>query len=165
MEKLEDTCQQMEDNLKVWCAGLVEVKVSWKRLDSIDIQAKVQYLHRAAKDILKGENVRKYLLLRTSGTPFNPDVSLLKGSIFQVKIHDVIQKAQRCYYLATVAMACTLQADKAQVSQTAMLDDLDTTINNSSSQSVSWGHLGQVPQLKEWQESFLSMSIGWGSAR
>ena len=101
----------------------------------------MQYHKRTVKDFLESEDVRKYLLLRTSDTPFNPDVSLLKGSILQVKIHDVSQKAPRCYDLATEAMAYALQVDKAQVSQTALLDDLDTTINNTSSQSVSWGHL------------------------
>jgi hypothetical protein len=60
----------------------------------------VQYHKRTAKDFLEREHVRKYLLLRTSKTPFNPDVSLLKGSILQVKIHDVSHKAQRCYDLS-----------------------------------------------------------------
>jgi hypothetical protein len=35
IEKLEDMCKQMEENVKVWCAGLVEVKVRWKRAGSI----------------------------------------------------------------------------------------------------------------------------------
>ena len=125
----------------------------------------MQYHKRTVKDFLESEDVRKYLLLRTSDTPFNPDVSLLKGSILQVKIHDVSQKAPRCYDLATEAMAYALQVDKAQVSQTALLDDLDT---NHQQHLLAVGVVGpscQVPQPKQWQESFLALAIEWGLVR
>ena len=35
METLEDMCKQMEEIVKAWCAGLVEVKVRKKRAGSI----------------------------------------------------------------------------------------------------------------------------------
>lgn len=58
-------------------------------------------------------------------------------------------------------MAYALEADKAQLYQIAMLNELDNIINKSGSETVSWGHVAQIPQPAEWRESFLSLSIEW----
>ena len=80
--KISITCQNMEDRMKVRCAGLLEVSGSVATLHSIrspKADRGVQFLHRTVRDYWEKPEVWSMVLSKTNDPDFSPEISLLKS--------------------------------------------------------------------------------------
>lgn len=93
-QKLSSLCDVMRRRLQIWCAGMLEVPdFIWNRVDPLDPNAalrtkitwEVAYLHRTARDFIESESVWGMLLRRT-GTNFDPSTSLLQSTVLLYKV-------------------------------------------------------------------------------
>ncbi|KAG0652892.1 hypothetical protein D0Z07_0177 [Hyphodiscus hymeniophilus] len=81
----------MEDKLKSRCAGLLEVQgtsgeiPNASRLDIAKAGGKLQYLHRTVKDYLEQPSVWSTITIKTESLAFDPNISLLKSCLLQMK--------------------------------------------------------------------------------
>jgi hypothetical protein len=64
------------------CRGLLEVRAGHHQRSE---QRDVHFLHLTVKEFLERPEIWKELLAHTAGTNFNPNVSLLRGSLFTLK--------------------------------------------------------------------------------
>jgi hypothetical protein len=75
-------CGLIEDRVKAWCAGLIEVTGP---SNSEDIDRKVQYLHRSVKDYFDQPAVWEIISSHTSSSKFDPSMSLVRSFVIQAK--------------------------------------------------------------------------------
>jgi hypothetical protein len=73
LEEIDEVCCEMAARLKVRCAGLLELQghqdsTTVGAIEKVHWQAKVQYLHRTARDYIERELVWQDLVSRTRGT-------------------------------------------------------------------------------------------------
>ncbi|KAF8855876.1 hypothetical protein BDZ45DRAFT_595017, partial [Acephala macrosclerotiorum] len=95
---IELLCMETEDRLSVRCAGLLEVQSHFTDEEQKDgykepmaWQAKVQYLHRTARDYVESPQIWATMLGYTSGTPFHPFTTLLRSGILQLQLLSLSQ--------------------------------------------------------------------------
>ena len=84
-------CSEMEDRLKVRCAGLLEVQ----RLEEfgrsevikpLSWRSKVQYIHRTARDYMEKPEVWDAMVKHTRGAEFYPFKSLFLSGVLQLRL-------------------------------------------------------------------------------
>ncbi|KAI9762718.1 MAG: hypothetical protein M1840_001185 [Geoglossum simile] len=74
--------EKIRDQLKVWCAGLLETGMAPRSQDT------VRYLHRTVRDYLdRPENLGR-LVSRTAKTDFEPNTVMLQSLIVQLRLID-----------------------------------------------------------------------------
>jgi hypothetical protein len=81
-ESLIFGCEKTKVQLTARCAGLLEVP----EFEQHRHKARIEYLHRTARDFIEKEQNWQELRGHTSGTTFHPDVSILRTSLLQLGI-------------------------------------------------------------------------------
>lgn len=139
--KVESTCSNTEERLRVWCAGLVEV--TGTQTSNIHTR-KVQYLHRSVKDYLDRPEVWESTLSCTNSIAFDPSVSLLRSFVLQFKgsLSPQIPSAGSApWYLKKARI------EKSTMSA-SILDELDHILESQ----VKWTGLGRP---EHWVSPFI----------
>ncbi|KAF8850858.1 hypothetical protein BDZ45DRAFT_731282 [Acephala macrosclerotiorum] len=90
LEAVIESCSEMVDRLKVRCAGLLELQgqegfTNVTTVQEVHWHAKVQYIHRTARDYIESEHVWQSLIAQTRDTDFNAYVSLFRSGVLQLK--------------------------------------------------------------------------------
>lgn len=131
MHEISERSVIMQDRLKIWCAGLVEVQ---------DSTGTVQYLHRTVRDYIERENIWESLMLKTADSNFEPNISLLQSCILQIKV------LRRGYTSRDIAKTAIRHAFSSESSKrkdyVALLNELDRTMRRRvrGFQGSQWFH-------------------------
>jgi hypothetical protein len=178
-------CQSMEDRLKNCCAGLLEAQIN---LDdgvagshSIPVttpppDGRVQYLHRTVRDYLHQPDVWESITAKTDTSDFEPNISLLRSCILQLKAsgsdekEDTFEKYDWCH--VTLAMELARQAElKNKPAYIPLLDELDLVITSLLRKKrafynrhwVMYYNLG-VGQNHDWHDTWPALAVEYGLA-
>jgi hypothetical protein len=156
-DEVDRLCTEMEDRLSVRCAGLLEVhspQLTW--------QAKVQYLHRTARDYIESVEVWGTIINQTTGTPFHPNVSLLRSGVLQLKLLSMYGTTGEFKHLLDVASRTLVCAHSVEIKtgkhNADLLEELDKTMTAYARHN--WFDPG-IPRLdvSNHHNSFLSFAI------
>jgi hypothetical protein len=131
-------CQTMDDRLKCYCAGLLEVHVapssSVSGIDSESLKAeykggRVRYLHRTVRDYVEQPEIWHGLLSLTSDSDFSPYASLFWASVLYIKTVACTAKISRLLESVYTAISYAHHAEIATGKpRTRLLDELDRTL-------------------------------------
>lgn len=172
-DEIRARCEKVETALKTRCAGLLEVQVSDRPETS---GGRVQYLHRTARDYVEGSEIWPSIIAYTSGTNFNPHLSLLKSSVLQLKHTITSPMSVSLWRTATSALedAYLLEKD-TNIPYTALLDELDGAMNHrvggrDNRVGKSWdcdrhwiNHtFNPYSHVPSWKSDFLSLAVQCG---
>jgi hypothetical protein len=108
------------------CRGLLEVRPSY---DQRSEQRDVHFLHLTVKEFLERPEIWKELLAHTAGTNFNPNVSLLRGSLFTLKTScsDFSWSEMTQAHIEDSMQYAVAAENSAGMPQVALIESLDET--------------------------------------
>lgn len=173
--KLSIRCNTTEDRLKVRCAGLLELHGMIDRsnpdarLELAKLHWKVRYLHRTVRDYLEQENVWTTIIALTRNSDFNPNVSLLKSCLLQLKtspIENTKTLPDTIWRCAALGLEHCREAElKQDPAYIALLDQLDLvmTWHAESKGSTYPGHWARH-YLAEYDLEDYERPIGWADS-
>ncbi|PMD51544.1 uncharacterized protein K444DRAFT_636826 [Hyaloscypha bicolor E] len=159
------------------CKGLLEVRVSSDKERLVD--SKVDFLHRTVKDFLDTPDIWKTIASQ-SDPSFNPDISLMRSYLVQMKVLNTLQWDVGTFgLLAGEFMEYAAQAERTsgQV-QASLMENFCQTATDlwfnwtvTSNRTVyhkegSYAWVKVVPHVHQFvydsQPSFLSLAVSYG---
>jgi len=177
-------CKSMEDRLKNCCAGLLEAQftpnysfvgahlIPW----ILPPDGRVQYLHRTVRDYLHQADVWKSITAKTDTSDFEPNISLLRSCILQLKSSGSDEKEdtfdKSSWKHVTLAMVLARQAELTnKPAYIPLLDELDRVITSLLRQKkafynrhwVMYYKLG-VGQSHDWNDTWPALAVEYGLA-
>jgi hypothetical protein len=173
-------CNTTEDQLKVRCAGLLEVhdvldkNTPDSRLKLAKVDGKVRYLHRTVRDYLEQSNVWPAISTLTRDTDFDPNISLLKSFLLLIKTHPIEQSISLPDILWRYAALGLEHSRQAELHQNpayiALLDQLDLVMTwHAEREGTTYiGHwarhyLAEFPERPlGWADSILTLAVEYG---
>jgi NACHT domain len=173
--ELISICQVMEDGLKSWCAGLLEIQGSDTESLHADssvakVNGKVQYLHRTVRVFLEKPEVWNSLVSNSAGTDFDPNICLLISSILLLKTVPVIRSAKLLWRTVIGAMDYAFGVKSASSNaHVDLLDQLDSTMVYLAQRS-SLSYIKHRARYRgfgygnddDCQDSFLALAVQYG---
>lgn len=171
---LSNKCEIMAARLKVWTAGLLEVRGS--ETAHVEVSgvfvpkphAKIQYLHRTVRDFLEKRDEWDKIVSRTKGTSFEPYSALLGAAILELKTSSAGMWPELAPLL-TFAMHAGFVTGHAN---TKLLDELDRVMEfqfrtQRQEDGLHWANYDTIHTLnpKYQHDSFLSLAVQfslWG---
>jgi hypothetical protein len=174
-------CKSMEDRLKTCCAGLLEAQFTPN--DSIvgssgiaQPDAEVQYLHRTVKDYLHQPDVWISVTAKTDTSDFEPNISLLKSCILQLKASGSDEK-KRTFHMSTcghVTLALEVAHQAELTNKTGyipLLDELDLVMKSLLRQTGAFHNRHWVTYYKkaagpgqDWHDNWPALAVEYGLA-
>ena len=163
---LQRRCKAMENRLKGQCAGLLETQPS-----STDLlpTRKIQYLHRTVREYLERKVVWDALVDRTAGAKFNPNISMLRSCVLQLKWTPKGQITRSFWRIVLAALIhAHLASDDMDHSHILLIDEIHQTVlthlsNSSSVQTEIWEYDDWTSDLqRQIQRSFMHVAIQYG---
>ncbi len=175
-------CNTTEDQLKVRCAGLLELQGVFdphtpdSMLKRAKVDWKVRYLHRTVRDYLEQPNVWCTITALTVDSNFDPDISLLKSYLLQIKtypIEDSTSKSlpDKLWRYAALGLEHARQAELHQnPAYIALLDQLDLVMTwHAERKGTTYiGHwarhyLAEFPERPlGWGDNILTLAVEYG---
>lgn len=83
--RIKARCELTQARLHVRCLGLLEVHLSRDAPYQVIDFNRIQYLHRTTRDYLERPDVWSGIVAQTAGTDFDPNLSLLRACVLQIK--------------------------------------------------------------------------------
>jgi hypothetical protein len=163
-------CEDTKVRLTARCAGFLEVS-NIHGTSTMGPGSLIQYFHRTAKDFLESEEVWARLLSKTSQTDFNPNVAMMRSSLWYIRIQIAFsaESAQRfiryeidasTYVTSFLAYATSAEPDiESREAQTALIDQLDDLISENQNDE-DW--LYEVRPRRKGRCKMLEISTVWG---
>ncbi|PVH83512.1 hypothetical protein DL98DRAFT_486297 [Cadophora sp. DSE1049] len=167
-------CEVMETRLLNWTAGLLEIQgasiddFGVSRAMVAKVKGRVQYMHRTVKDFVEHPTVWETIKQRTSRSKFNPNQSLLRSSILQLKIIRAAHLSKDIWRTAAAAMAYAHRSDAETGNpNTELLHELDRTMQKHVKERdlINYRtHWASFPgtfwdKPAEWHDNFLSLAV------
>ncbi|KAF8850535.1 hypothetical protein BDZ45DRAFT_696655 [Acephala macrosclerotiorum] len=155
----------VEDRLKGQCAGLLETQTS--STEPLPTR-KVQYLHRTVQEYLERSSIWETVVSRTAGTTFNPNISMLRSCVFQLKATPSGQITQSFWRLVLAALLHAHHAsNETDRSHFVLIDELDQTIashmiKTQMIQEEDWTSDWTFYLQKELRISFMNVAVRFG---
>jgi hypothetical protein len=151
LEENENVLPQGDEQTSENCSDSEEDKLTPKEVDSL-ADAKIQYLHRTAKDFVQQEEVEKRMVAAT-GSNFNPYLALFTSHLFQLKCLDPesMGKAE-LWDIVTWAIEYAASTEKS-VSKTDFvkyIDEIDKTAAKLCTKRLSSGATFTELQTSTW---------------
>jgi hypothetical protein len=178
-------CQSMEDRLKNCCAGLLEAQTNLD--DAVAVShlipgftlppdGRVQYLHRTVRDYLHQPDVWESITAKTDTSDFEPNISLLRSCILQLKAsgsdekEDTFKKYDWCH--VTLAMELARQAElKNKPAYIPLLGELGLVIKSLLRKKRAFYNRHwvmyykmEVDQSHDWHETWPALAVEYGLA-
>ena len=154
--EISKACQDLEDLMKVQCAGLIEVSGTVKSTLHGSICEKalgeVQYLHPTIKRYLERPEIRELIDSYASKTKIDANISLLQSYLLQLKTIPHHSASGEVWGLARDAMQYASRASISTASHLTLIAQLGQTIK---------AHKKTYPSLypEQWSQSFLAVAV------
>ncbi|CZR65405.1 uncharacterized protein PAC_15305 [Phialocephala subalpina] len=119
-EQLVAKCENAAILLNVRCGGLLEIP----DLAKSGPKAKIEYMHRTARDFLHSDDYWPHLLANTAKIPFNSYVSLMRSGVLWIARNRQHSESAKTMVALLYAHYADLYAESRPL-QMAILDNLD----------------------------------------
>jgi hypothetical protein len=138
-EKFQLKCEETRLRLTARCAGFLEVS-NIPGTSFMGPTSLIDYFHRTAKDFLESEDVWAKILSETENTDFNPCVTLMRSSLWYIRVQIAFSEQSASYFIyddveaspqVRSFMAYAIHADPhipSRRTQTSLIDQLDDLV-------------------------------------
>ena len=162
-EDRQEKRQDMKDQLKVCCAGLIETGMTSTTLD------RVLYLHRTVRDYLDRPDNLKMLVTRTATSDFEPSTEMLRSLIIQLQRLDSLDSLEKGVFnlFSSTALMYARQAETdAKRANSELLNQFNETVTNivRKNPDLDWHGYGTWATslfLERVEDTFLAVAIKW----
>jgi hypothetical protein len=135
-EDITSLCEATDARLRTRSAGLLETSVAknithvWTSGQDFDVNSRIDYLHRTAKDFLESPEAQALLLSWKNDSNYDPNLDLLAACLLELKCVTLGSAAM----WPSIANALSFARDcgsSSVRSQITLLDELDSTATES----------------------------------